>query len=496
MKIIPTLLVCGALVATVAAGDLRITLPKKSKPTPVQSLNRDGVKAVERHNYEKAKRLFYKAYLLDPDDPFTLNNLGYIAELEGDVDRAQRFYDLSQQMGSEALVDKSTTEAVIGKPVAKVAGNAAEGGMQVNRLNVAAIGLLQKDRAPEADVILNKALAIDPKNPFTLNNLGFAKEQEGDLEAALQYYSKAANTDSKEAVVVTVHQSWRGKPIREIAQGNADHVRDLIQKPGSQQDQVARLNLQGVSALNRNDRRTAREAFQQAYKLKKDDAFTLNNMGYLAEMDGDRETAQYYYGKAQAAERARAKVGVATRKEAEGQPLQQVAETSNESVDTRIQQALEQKRREGGPVVLRTRNGATVPEPKEAKHPTPREGTDVVAIPVPKDNGATWAAPENVPPATNQPNTPTTEQPPQGGASDNAVPPSATPETLGQPGVSQPTGAAPQGAQPQVAQPAQQQPQQQAAPEQENPLVQPGELDNPPNPQTSTPNPPQQQPPK
>jgi Flp pilus assembly protein TadD len=496
MKIFPILLVCGALVATAAAGDLRITLPKKSKPTPVQNLNREGVDAVRHHNYEKAKRLFYKAYLLDPDDPFTLNNLGYIAELEGDVDRAQRFYDLSQQMGSEALVDKSTTEAVVGKPVAKVAGNAAENGMQVNRLNVAAIGLLQKDRAPEADVILTKALAVDATNPFTLNNLGFAKEQEGDLEGALQYYSKAANTNSDEAVVVTVHQSWRGKPIKEIAQSNADHVRDLIQKPGSEEDQVARLNLQGVSALNRNDRRTAREAFQQAYKLKKDDAFTLNNMGYLAEMDGDRETAQYYYEKAQEAEHARAKVGVATRKDAEGHPLQQVAATSNDSVDTRIQQALEQKRREGGPVVLKTRSGQAVVEPKEAKHPAPREGTDVVAIPVPKDNGATWAAPENAAPAANPPNTPTTEQPPQGGATENAVPPSAAPETLGQPAGAAPQGAAPQGAAPQGAQPQVNQAPQAQPPQQqqENPLVQPQELDNPPKPQTS--NPPQQPPPK
>ncbi|PYY14927.1 MAG: hypothetical protein DMG61_08420, partial [Acidobacteria bacterium] len=56
---------------------LRISIPKRTKPTPVQTLNRDGVKAVEKHDYAKAKKLFYKAYLLDPDDPFTLNNLGY-----------------------------------------------------------------------------------------------------------------------------------------------------------------------------------------------------------------------------------------------------------------------------------------------------------------------------------------------------------------------------------------------------------------------------------
>src|SRR4029078_3354214 len=167
---------------------------------------------------------------------------------------------------------------------------------------VAAIGLLQKDRAPEADILLTRALTIDPKNPFTLNNLGFAKEKEGELENALSYYTKAANTNSEEPVIVTVHRSWRGKPIREIAERNASNVRELLNQTDDADARVARLNLQGVSALNRNDRRKAREYFQQAYKLKSDDAFTLNNMGYLAEMDGDRETANFFYQKAQAAE--------------------------------------------------------------------------------------------------------------------------------------------------------------------------------------------------
>ena len=58
------------------AGDLKITIPKHSKLTPVQRLNREGVEAVRKHNYKKAEQLFYKAYLFDPDDAFTLNNLG------------------------------------------------------------------------------------------------------------------------------------------------------------------------------------------------------------------------------------------------------------------------------------------------------------------------------------------------------------------------------------------------------------------------------------
>src|SRR5260370_28672079 len=117
------------------AKDLRLTLPKRSKSTPVQNLNRDGVKAIQKHDYSEAKKLFYKAYLLDPDDPFTLNNLGYIAELEGDVDRAQRFYQLSQDQKSQATVDRASNDNIKGKTVAEVAGHAQTGNVQSNVLN-------------------------------------------------------------------------------------------------------------------------------------------------------------------------------------------------------------------------------------------------------------------------------------------------------------------------------------------------------------------------
>src|SRR3982751_895698 len=127
------------------AADLHIKIPKRSKPTPVQQYNRDGVKAIEKRDFKKAKQLFYKAYLLDPNDPFTLNNLGYIAELEGDVDRAQRFYDLAAEQSSDALVDAADADGVIGKSVTQVAGRADENNMQINRLNVQALGLLTKD---------------------------------------------------------------------------------------------------------------------------------------------------------------------------------------------------------------------------------------------------------------------------------------------------------------------------------------------------------------
>ncbi len=378
------------LAGSMSGKDMRITINKHTKPTPVQKLNRQGVALLERHEYGKAKALFYKAYLLDPTDPFTLNNLGYIAELEGNVERAQRYYALAAEQSSDALVAASTTDSVVGKPVAKVAGSAEEQGMQVNRMNVAAIGLLQKDRAPEADVVLRRALAIDSHNPFTLNNLGFAEEKQGEWEKALALYNQAANAGSGERVIVTVNPAWRGKPISEIAAENAAKLRKAMARTETPAERVARLNLRGVSALNRNDRRDAKDYFEQAYKLDPHDAFTLNNMGYVAEMEGDRETANFYYEKAAEAKRANARVDVATRREAEGQKLSAVARESNSSVQGKMTQELEVKRQQGGPIVLKRRNNTPVTEAAPPANSGSQPGIAAPAIP--------QGTPENAPP--------------------------------------------------------------------------------------------------
>ncbi len=355
---------------------VRLHFPKKSKPTPVQKYNRDGVSAIEKHDYKKAKQLFYKAYLLDPNDPFTLNNLGYVSELEGDVDRAQRFYELAQDQNSDAVVDKASNDDVKGRSVASVAGHAEQGGVQINVMNVQALGLLNKDRAPEADLLLEKALKLDPKNAFTLNNLGYTKEKEGELEAALSYYSAAAALNSKDPVIVTAKRDWRGKPISEIASSNAQKVRKALRTAETTQAKVARLNLRGVSALNRNDRKSARQDFEQAYKLAPDDAFTLNNMGYVAEMDGDRETADFYYGKAKEADRKNAKVTVATRRDAEGKRVIEVADNNDTKVEDRLRAQVQQRRMQGGPVTLKRRDNTPVSNqrpPAEKEEAQPQE---------------------------------------------------------------------------------------------------------------------------
>lgn len=345
------------------AGDLKITIPRRSQPTPVQRLNREGVEALRKHQYEKAKALFYKAYLFDPGDPFTLNNLGYIAELEGQVERAQNFYALASAVPTQAIIDRASSKGLRGEPLESALHNIHDVPMQINRANGEAVRLLSEGRAPAAESLLQRTLALDPSNPFTLNNLGVAKEAEGDFEGALRYYSQAAGSPSAESVVVTLNSGWRGKPIRELAAESARKLRERMRDLNSAQAQAALLNLQGVSAINRNDLHAAIEKFSEAYRLNPNGAFSLNNAGYVAEIDGDLETAQDFYRKAQRAAGANARIGLASRPKAEGLSLVSVANRSEDQVDNSIEAANEANRRKTGPIQLKRRDNSPVIDP-------------------------------------------------------------------------------------------------------------------------------------
>jgi Flp pilus assembly protein TadD len=348
---------------------ISISIPRRSKLTPVQRLNREGVEALQKHKYKKAEQLFYKAYLYDPADAFTLNNLGYIAELQGDIDRAERFYELAAQQSSEAVVAMSSSREARGKPM-KEALAAASAPVEINHANVEAVRLLAQGRSAEADLLLQQALNQDPHNVFTLNNMGVAKEMEGESEQALKYYDEASSAgQSRAAAVVTANPAWRGRSVTQMAQQNAKGLREYLSREKDVPEQVAELNLRGVSAVNRNDLRTADADFRKAYALDPNDAFTLNNIGYVAELEGDQETAEFYYQHARQSAGASATVGVATRKTAEGRQLFSVAQDSTSHVQDKVAQERQTWQRQGGPVALRRRDNSIVEESSQPVQP-------------------------------------------------------------------------------------------------------------------------------
>jgi Flp pilus assembly protein TadD len=339
------------------AGDvLKITIPRRSELTPVQRLNREGVEAVRKHAYEKAAGLFYKAYLYDPADPFTLNNLGYISELQGELERAQKFYVLASEQGSNANIDLSNAKQLVGKPMQTAFENIQDGPMRVNRMNLDAMNLLAENRSFEAVALLQKALPLDPRNPFTMNNLGVAEESIGDFDKALRYYASAADSQSKETVVVTQDRSWRGKAVSSMAKASAGRLGERMRSMETSQAQADMLALRGVTATNQNEWLEARQDFLHAYSINPASAFSLNNRGFVAEMDGDLETAEFFYEKARKAGDSSARVGLATQHAAEGQRLLTVAAGSNQQVDKELDQYSLQRRLQTGPVELTPRN--------------------------------------------------------------------------------------------------------------------------------------------
>jgi Flp pilus assembly protein TadD len=350
------------------AGDLKITIPRRSSPTPVQRLNREGVEAIRKQNYAKAEQLFYKAYLFDPNDAFTLNNLGYISELQGQIDRAQRFYSLAAEQSSEAVIDRASARRVEGRPM-KDALALTDQPLQINHANVEAVRLLSQGRAPEADLLLQETLKTDSHNVFTLNNMGVAKEMEGEDQQALKYYDEASSIHSSATAVVTADRVWRGRTVSEMAQQNAKALRDHLAHAKDVGEQVSELNLRGVSAVNRNDLRAANEDFRSAYKLDPNNAFTLNNIGYVSELEGDRETAQFFYERARQAGGANATVGVATRRTEEGRKLFAVAADNNQEVEAKVTQDRNTLRRQHEPVVLRRRDNSIVDESGQLSAP-------------------------------------------------------------------------------------------------------------------------------
>ena len=358
------------------AGDVKIPIPERGRSTPTQKLNRDGVAELKHGNLGKAKKLFYRAYLLDPGDPFTLNNLGYVAELDGDADRALRYYALAAKDHTDAIIDQSSTAELRGKPLDAAFRQVDDSDRQISKASEQAIVLLREGHRFEARNLLRSVLERYPQDPFLLNNLGYTTESLGDLEGALRYYSAAAGVHSTKPVTVTPRAKWRGKPISEIAAANAVAVNEQISRGEGIEAATARLNLRGVVALNDNSPSAARQFFMQAYQRDPQNAFTLNNLGYVAEIDGDWESAQSLYEAARSGRDARDRVNYSTRRDQEGKKVDNLADENQVSVEATLRALQESRRREQNAVEL-------IPRGASSEHGTPAKPVPPVGIQAP-----------------------------------------------------------------------------------------------------------------
>jgi len=181
-------------------------------------------------------------------------------------------------------------------------------------------------------------------------------------------------------------RSWRGKPVSKMAAESARRLEERIQKMDAAETQAAMFSLRGVFATNKNDWLEARQDFLQAYSLDPTGAFSLNNRGYVAEMDGDLESAQFFYDRARKAGDSSSRVGLATLQSAEGKRLFTVAGDSNQQVDGELDKYSEDRHRQTGPIEL-----------------TPRDSKSNGISSVPRDKPSSSESLITVPPAVPQP---------------------------------------------------------------------------------------------
>jgi len=200
---------------------------------------------------------------------------------------------------------------------------------------------------------------------------------------------------------------WRGRPISEVAAANAAAVSEQIARGEGVEAATARLNLRGVAALNDNNPSAAREFFLEAYQRDAQNAFTLNNLGYVAELAGDRESAQMYYEAARSGRDANAKVSYATRRDAEGRKIDSLADDNQVDVEATLNAIQETKRRAGRPIELKRRDGAPVSSEQDTT-PVPPIGVQAPALPAlpppnsePDQNAAPGSPPPHSSPAQN-----------------------------------------------------------------------------------------------
>jgi tetratricopeptide (TPR) repeat protein len=132
-----------------------------------------------------------------------------------------------------------------------------------------------------------------------------------------------------------------------------------------------------VSALNHANAADAQKYFADAYQLDPSNSFTLNNIGYIDELAGDRESAQMYYDAARTAQQSSERVTYSTRSEAEGRRIGSLAQTNEGDVAATLKAIQQRKRQAKQPIRLMVRGGNAIEPVGDSKPQAP------ISVPTP-----------------------------------------------------------------------------------------------------------------
>jgi Tfp pilus assembly protein PilF len=104
MKKLASLVVLVSLVALAACCTTAPNQNANPNPNQTQRLLGQAVDSLKQGDTARYKEIVQKAYADDPNDPFVINNMGLVAEMDGNTHQAKEYYWLAWQRADSLTV--------------------------------------------------------------------------------------------------------------------------------------------------------------------------------------------------------------------------------------------------------------------------------------------------------------------------------------------------------------------------------------------------------
>jgi Tfp pilus assembly protein PilF len=182
-------------------------------------LNEDGLYLYQRGDFSRARESFQAALALQPRDPALLYNIGQCYDHQGDLLKAEQYYQqclqiaanhapcrhalaaLLLQTGRRTAAEHMLEDWLIREP--KLADAFAENGWLLHQLG----------DLPQAQARLHQALELDPHQVRALTELAVIYEKMAMPERALVLYERALLHDSHQPEIVQKINQLRARGV-------------------------------------------------------------------------------------------------------------------------------------------------------------------------------------------------------------------------------------------------------------------------------------------
>jgi len=238
----------------------------------------------------------------------------------------------------------------------------------INHDNVEAVRLLSQAAAPKPTFSAEGSEDRSQQH-FHSQQSRRRQEMEGESQEALKYYDSAAAVHSDAAAVVYAQQILARQAGRRDGRAECQELANASGHPDDPRTANGGIKHEGSFRYEPQRAPGRATRLPQGLRLDPSNAFANNNIGYLSEIEGDRETAQFFYDRAQALGGANTPVGLATRSSAEGMRLGQVASDSDAKVEAKVQDERSARRQRHEPILLLRRDNSVVQEPARLLQP-------------------------------------------------------------------------------------------------------------------------------